>query len=139
MVNVGDKPKVKRVAVARGKIHVGDKVLDRINKDNISKGNVISLSKIAGIMGAKLTSQLIPLCHNIFLDLVEIEIEQCTRSESLIVTAMVQTHSKTGVEMESLTAVSVTLLAIYDMCKSVNKSMVISDIKLLSKQKTNEP
>lgn len=137
MVNVGDKPRVKRVAVASGRILVGEEVMDRINRNAIAKGNVISLSKLAGIMGAKMTSQLVPLCHTIPLDHVRVNIEQCSQSKSLIVEATVQANHHTGVEMESLTAVSVSLLAIYDMCKSVNKSMVISDIMLLSKQKSS--
>lgn len=136
MVNVGEKPRVERIAVARGQILVGQEVLSQINSNSIAKGNVISLSKIAGVMGAKLTSQLIPLCHTIPLDHVNVDVKQCDDSESLIVTASVQAHYNTGVEMESLTAVSVALLAIYDMCKSVNKSMVISNIKLVSKKKS---
>lgn len=135
MVNVSDKKQVRRVAVASGRILVGNEVLARINSKRIAKGNLIGLSKVAGIMGAKMTSQLIPLCHNIPLDHVQVDIEPCLKSGSLIVTASAQAHHKTGVEMESLTAVSVTLLAIYDMCKSVSKCMIISDIKLVSKEK----
>lgn len=135
MVNVSEKPVVKRIATAQGKIQVGQEVLDGLEK--IKKGDVITVAKVAGIMGSKLTSHLIPMCHQIPLNNVQIDIEVCKKSNSLIVTAQVEALHKTGVEMESLTAVSVTLLTLYDMCKSLNKSMVISEIKLLSKSKSN--
>lgn len=135
MVNVGCKPKVKRVASAQGVIFVGDLVLKKIQDHTMKKGDIISVARVAGIMGAKWTSNLIPLCHSIALDHVQVEIEPCYDKGFLRVVATAEAHHNTGVEMESLTVVSITLLTLYDMCKSVNKTMVISDIRLLSKKK----
>lgn len=134
MVPVGDKLAIKRIATAQGKIYVGQEVIDEFR--HIKKGDVICVAKVAGVMGSKLTSQLIPLCHQIPLDNVNIDIKVCVQSKSFVVTSSVQAHHKTGVEMESLTAVTITLLTLYDMCKSVNKSsMIISDVRLISKTK----
>lgn len=135
MVNINDKKPVRRTALAQGKIIVGRETLDKIYEGSIKKGDILTVAKVAGIMGAKFTSNLIPLCHQIPLDCVDILIKPCNDTESLVVEALVETHHKTGVEMECLTAVSVTLLTIYDMCKSVNKHMIITDIKLLNKLK----
>ena len=135
MVNVGGKTKMKRTALAQGRIFVGDEVIARICDQSMKKGDIISVSRIAGIMGAKKTSHLIPLCHQIPLDHISVDIVPSQQSGSLLVTAKVEARHHTGVEMESLTAVTITLLTLYDMCKSVNKSMIVSDIKLLSKMK----
>ena len=97
------------------------------------KGEIISIAIIAGIMGAKKTSELIPLCHNIGIENVDIEIKTDNNSKSLIIKARVETVGKTGVEMEALTAVSISCLTIYDMCKSIDKSIIIKEIKLISK------
>lgn len=137
MVDIGFKIKSKRVAVASGGIQVGDLVLNKLASKSMIKGDVITLSKVAGIMGAKSTSDLIPLCHQIPLNSIDVDIVPCRKTGSLVVTARVEADYTTGVEMESLTAVAVTLLTVYDMCKSVNKSMIISEIKLLSKTKSD--
>lgn len=136
MVNVGVKDIIKREASAEGRIHVGEKVLMMIEEKIVKKGDILSISRIAGIMGSKLTDKLIPLCHQVPLDFARVDIELCEKTASLIVRSQVQAHSRTGVEMESLVAVSVSLLTIYDMCKSENKSMVISEVKLIHKRKT---
>lgn len=135
MVNINEKSPVKRIALAQGKIFVGHQVLEKILDHSLKKGDILTVSKVAGIMGAKSTSHLIPLCHQIALDYVNVDIEPCKSTGSLLVSAQVEAHHRTGVEMESLTAVAITLLTIYDMCKSVNKSMVISDLKVISKIK----
>ena len=131
MVEVGEKEDTARIAVAFGSIRMKRETARLIKENLIKKGDVLTVSKIAGILGAKKTSDLIPLCHNIVLSGVEISFKM---GEDVI-EIMAQAHSvgKTGVEMESLTAVSVAALTIYDMCKAVDKEMVIGDIKLLKK------
>ena len=135
MVNVSGKERVHRVAVARGSIIVGLEVLDAIGCGEMKKGDVINVSRIAGILGAKRTSSMIPMCHHVPLDHIEVDINECRRTGSLIVEAKVEAHHKTGVEMECLMAVSITLLTLYDMCKSLNKCMQISGLHLVSKTK----
>lgn len=135
MVDVGSKSIVKRVALARGRIHVGPDIIAMILNQTMKKGDVISVSRIAGIMGAKKTSSLIPLCHQIPLDLIKVDIKVNPEQGYLLVDARAETTYKTGVEIESLMAVSITLLTIYDMCKSTSKHMKITDIELLSKTK----
>lgn len=135
MVDVGAKDISERIAVAQGRIHVGLAVLDKILNSSMGKGDVLSVSRIAGIMGAKQAGSLIPLCHQVSLDAVSVDIEACRPSGSLIVRSRVKSRDRTGVEMESLVAVSVALLTLYDMCKSENKSMQITDIELVSKSK----
>ena len=135
MVNIGWKTASRRTASARGEILVGAQVLAKIREQSMRKGDIITVSKIAGILGAKQTSQLIPMCHQVPLDHVQVRISESPAGESLIVEAEVETSYRTGVEMECLTAVSVTLLTIYDMCKSANKFMTISDIRLVTKTK----
>lgn len=133
MVNVCAKRPLRRLARAEGRIIVGEQVLRKLH--NLKKGDVLTVAKVAGLMGAKLTSTLIPMCHQIPLENIAIDIRVCEKSESLIVSSLVEANHKTGVEMESLTAVTITLLTLYDMCKSVNKSMIISGVRLLSKVK----
>lgn len=135
MVDVGSKSKLKRIAVAHGKIYVGNEAIAMIDKQQVKKGDVISVSRLAGIMGAKKTSSLVPLCHQIPLDVITVDIKPNIDLGYLHVEARVEANYKTGVEIESLTAVSITLLTIYDMCKSVNPRMKITDIELLSKTK----
>lgn len=135
MVDVSSKSIVKRVARARGKIHVGSDIIAMILSQSMKKGDVISVSRIAGILGAKKTSSLIPLCHQIPLDSIRVDIEANSEQGYLLVRARAEATYKTGVEIESLMAVSVTLLTIYDMCKSAGKKMKITDIELLSKTK----
>lgn len=135
MVDIGPKLPTRRMAVARGVIKVGNEVLNRILAKSMEKGDIIAVSKTAGIMAAKMTANLIPMCHQIPLDHVGIEVEPNQAEGTLAVTARVQTEHKTGVEMECLTAVSVTLLTIYDMCKSIGSNMSIRNIELLTKEK----
>jgi cyclic pyranopterin phosphate synthase len=124
---------VKRTAVAIGKILLQKKTIDLLKANSIKKGDVLTVSKIAGIMGAKQTSNLIPLCHNINLEHVGLEFN--ITDEGVEIKSYASTSYKTGVEMEALTAVSVAALTIYDMCKAVDKEMTITKIRLLEKKK----
>lgn len=133
MVDVSAKETTSRVAIAQGKIFVGKEAFEQIQENKIKKGDVLSIAQISGIMGAKKTSELIPLCHNLFLSKVDVSCELDEKESSVLVKATAKTEGKTGVEMEALTAVSVACLTIYDMCKAVNKEMVISEIQLLEK------
>jgi len=133
MVDVSAKAMSKRRAVASGKIRLRRATLDLIASDQIAKGNVFATARIAGIQAAKQTAQLIPLCHP--LPLGDVKIDVVTSNEGAEVTCAAQTVAQTGVEMEALVGVTVALLAIYDMCKAVDKEMQISDVRLLSKTK----
>ncbi|ACM92410.1 molybdenum cofactor biosynthesis protein C [Nautilia profundicola AmH] len=128
MVDVGDKEITKRVATASGVIHMQKATKEAILKEKTKKGAVLQTAIIAAIMGSKKTSELIPMCHNILIDGVDIDIEEIEDGFKIIATA--KTTSKTGIEMEALTAVSVGLLTIYDMAKAIDREMVISDIRL---------
>lgn len=132
MVDVGDKETTQRVAVAQGFIQMKEETVQMIQSNQHKKGDVLTTANIAGIQGAKRTSDLIPLCHTLLLSKVKLEFE--IESEGVRVEAMAKTSAQTGVEMEALTAVSVACLTIYDMCKAVDKDMVISQICLLEKQ-----
>ncbi len=134
MVNVGNKEVVHRVAVAEGVIELQKETLEKIKQFEIKKGDVLTVAQIAGIQAAKQTSSLIPLCHPLILNQIEVRFEYV--KNGIKATAQVECDAKTGVEMEALTAVSVALLAIYDMCKAVDKSMILKDIHLLEKTKT---
>jgi cyclic pyranopterin phosphate synthase len=133
MVDVSAKDRSAREAVASGRIQLQQETLELIAKNQIGKGNVYATARIAGIQAAKQTSQLIPLCHNLNLSHVEIEI--ATTGSALEVKCAARTIAQTGVEMEALTGVAVALLTIYDMCKAVDKEMQITDIRLLEKTK----
>ena len=133
MVDVSAKPLSKRRAVAGGKIRLQRDTLDLIVKDQIAKGNVFATARIAGIQAAKQAAQLIPLCHT--LPLAEVKIEIVSSNDGAEVKCTAQTIAQTGVEMETLVGVTVALLTIYDMCKAVDKNMVISDVHLLEKTK----
>ena len=133
IVNVASKEITQRIAVAYGVIKVSSDVIFIIKSDANKKGDVINVSKIAGIMAAKKTSTLIPLCHPITLENIDLNFKIDGKKNQIEVTATVESSGKTGVEMESLTAVSVSLLTIYDMCKAVDKNMEIKEIYLLSK------
>ena len=133
MVYVGKKQDTDREAVASGKIFLSKETFERLEKGDLKKGDVLSTAQIAGIMGAKKTSEIIPMCHNIFITGVEMEFNLNEEENSVEITGRATTTGKTGIEMESLTSVSVAALTIYDMCKAVDKKMVISDIKLLKK------
>jgi cyclic pyranopterin phosphate synthase len=133
MVDVSAKPLTQRRAVARGSIRLQPETLDLIARDQIAKGNVFATARIAGIQAAKQTAQLIPLCHT--LPLSEVKIDIVTSKDGAEVKCTAQTIAQTGVEMEALVGVSVALLAIYDMCKAVDREMQIEGITLLEKTK----
>ncbi|MDD2413523.1 MAG: cyclic pyranopterin monophosphate synthase MoaC [Bacteroidales bacterium] len=136
MVDVGNKPDSTRTAIAEGFIKLSDVTIAMINENTIKKGDVLSISEFAGIMAAKKTSELIPLCHQ--LNLTKIDCSAQTENTGVRVTATSKCIGQTGVEMEALTAVSIALLTIYDMCKAVDKNMVIDGVKLIEKKKTNK-
>jgi cyclic pyranopterin phosphate synthase len=131
MVDVGDKANTRRVAVARGRISMLPGTLALITSGSAKKGDVLGIARIAGIQGAKKTSDLIPLCHPIGLTRVAVEFD--IQDSSVVCTATAEVNGQTGVEMEALTAVQVALLTIYDMCKAVDRGMTITDVKLLEK------
>lgn len=133
MVDISDKKTTTRTALASGVIHITQEILEAIKKDSIKKGNVFTVSKIAGINSAKMTEAIIPLCHQIPLDYIDINFDLQEENFIIEVLASVKTSHKTGVEMEALVAVNASLLTIYDMCKGVSKDMRITDIKLLKK------
>ena len=132
MIDVANKKVTKRTAIAEAFINLNTATKEKIYKDRIIKGDVISVAKTAGILAAKKTSDIIPLCHQIPLNSVEIEI--INKSKGLQILSKCNSSSKTGVEMEALLSASVTALTIYDMCKSIDKSMEITKIRLLSKK-----
>lgn len=133
MVDVTEKKETKRVAVTSGKITMNLEIYNRVKEGTIEKGDVLGVARVAGIMAAKKTSDLIPMCHPLFLTGVEVEFNFLDGELAIEARVTVKTFGKTGVEMEALTAVSTTLLTIYDMCKAMDKSMIISDIKLCKK------
>jgi len=132
MINVADKKVTKRTAIAEAFINLNTATKEKIYKDKIIKGDVISVAKTAGILAAKKTSDIIPLCHQIPLNSVEIDIKDEQNGFQII--SKCNSSSKTGVEMEALLSVTVTALTIYDMCKSIDKSIEIKKIRLLSKK-----
>ena len=128
MVDVGDKEKTQRIAVATGRVRMSAAALAKIRSGKVEKGDVLAAARIAGVMAAKRTPDLIPLCHPISLSGVEVEVEP--RKGSVEIRATVKTVDRTGVEMEALTAVSAAALTVYDMLKSTDRGMVIEDIEL---------
>lgn len=133
MVDVGGKETTVRRAVAEGHILMQADTLARIRQGEHKKGDVLGVARIAGIMAAKKTADLIPLCHPLALTRVEIELQTETEPAAVSCRAMVETRGRTGVEMEALTAVQVTLLTVYDMCKAVDRGMTIENVRLLEK------
>lgn len=133
MVDVTTKAKTIRVAKAQGIVKMDARTLNLIDQGKMSKGNVLTTAKIAGIMAAKKTGDLIPLCHPLELTSVDLNLSMDHKNSRVIIQSVVQTAGKTGVEMEAMTAVSIAALTIYDMCKAVNKNIIISDIMLLEK------
>lgn len=133
MVDVGDKAVTKRVAIAEGQINMLDSTLDLIKQGGHKKGDVLGIARIAGIMASKKTSDLIPLCHPLALTKVSIDFQILEDETAVQCRAQVETSGQTGVEMEALTAVQVALLTIYDMCKAVDRGMIMLDIRLLEK------
>lgn len=134
MVDVSEKNETNRIAISSGKIFTNDETFKKIKEGDIKKGDVLGVARVAAIMAAKKTSELIPMCHPLFLTGVDIEFKLDELKQSVECIATVKTTGKTGVEMEALTAVNVALLTIYDMCKAMDKKMVIGEIKLLEKQ-----
>ena len=133
MVDVGDKALTKREALAAGEIKMRPQTLRRILDRKVEKGDVFAVARLAGIMGAKKTSTLIPLCHPLALTSVEVDFD-CELEQGIVrIGATAKVTGQTGVEMEALTAVSIAALTVYDMCKAVDKEMVIGDIRLLKK------
>jgi cyclic pyranopterin phosphate synthase len=133
MVDVGAKASTHRTALATGRIRMAPDTLVLIQSGSAKKGDVLGIARLAGIMGAKRTSDLIPLCHPIALTRVAVEFEVLPQACEVVCTATAETVGQTGVEMEALTAVQVALLTIYDMCKAADRGMVITDVKLLEK------
>ena len=133
MVNVGDKQHTKRVAVARGEITMGSETLALIQSGGHKKGDVLGIARVAGIMAAKKTADLIPLCHPLSLSAVDISLQPVSEQAKVICEVSVETTGQTGVEMEALTAVQICLLTIYDMCKAVDRAMSIDAVMLMSK------
>lgn len=134
MVDVSGKSETKRVAFARGAIRVSREIMDRVKDGSIEKGDVLGVARVAGIMGSKATSTLIPMCHPLMINGVNVDFEIDDDNSEIVIYAEVKTTGKTGVEMEALTAVSVAALTIYDMCKAIDKSMVIREVHLVSKK-----
>ena len=133
MVDISDKDVTRREALACGEIHMSAECFDMVKVGQMKKGDVLGVARIAGIMGAKKTSDLIPLCHNLNLTGLEVWFEIVDENHSIRVFCKVRTTGKTGAEMEALTGVQVALLTVYDMCKAVDKRMVIKEVRLLHK------
>jgi len=134
MVDVGHKPETERIAVARGEVRMRPETLAVIKAGNLKKGDLVTTAELAGVMAAKKTHDLIPLCHPLSIDHISVEIAFDDGLPGLSITAQVRTTGKTGVEMEALTAVSVAALTVYDMAKAVEKSMQIQNIHLVEKR-----
>lgn len=134
MVDVGGKPITDREAVAKGSVLMERDTLNLIQTGLVKKGDVLTIAQLAGIMGAKRTAELIPLCHPLPLNKVDVELELDAAQSRVNITATASTSGKTGVEMEALTAVTVAALSVYDMCKAVDRGMRISEVRLVRKQ-----
>jgi len=134
MVDVGEKPTTTRIAIAKGEVIMKPDTLEVIRKGSLEKGDILSIAKTAGIMAAKKTSDLIPLCHPLILNHISVDLDIDSTLPGIQIVSSVQTDGKTGVEMEALTAVSVAALTIYDMVKAVEKTMRIQNIRLVEKR-----
>ena len=133
MVDISEKKITSRVAKAKGKIKFSKSTFKKISENTSPKGEIFNTARLAGTLAAKKTNELIPLCHNINLNLIEIQFKKYNRNSTIEVISVVKTDYKTGVEMEALTACSVACLTIYDMCKSIDKKIIINEIKLIFK------
>lgn len=133
MVDVSGKEETVRTAVAAGRVRLGAEAFARVQENSVQKGDVLGIAQIAGIMGAKETSRLIPLCHQVTIQGIDVEFSFDETAHALDVRAYAKSKGPTGVEMEALTAVSVACLTVYDMCKSITKEMVIDGIHLIAK------
>lgn len=134
MVDVGTKPDSERIAVAAGMVRMQPETLAAIRDGNIKKGDVLSVARIAGIMGAKRTAELIPLCHPLPLSFIDVELTIDEVENAILITSTARTYGKTGVEMEALTAVNIAALTIYDMAKAIDRAMRIENIHLVEKR-----
>jgi len=134
MVDVGDKIETRRIAKASGRIEMSSNTLKVIANGTAKKGDVLGIARIAAIQGSKRTSELIPLCHPLYLTRVAVEFSFDTQSSAIECVVVTETLGRTGVEMEALTAVNIALLTIYDMCKAIDRGMTMTQIKLLEKQ-----
>ena len=139
MVDVSDKDTTSRVAIAAGTISMQADTMTLVQKGGLKKGDVISVARLAGILGAKRTPELIPLCHPLTLQNIEVKLELIPSNNSINIEATCKVMGQTGVEMEALTAVSITALTIYDMCKAVDRTMKLTDIRLVSKSGGKSP
>ena len=135
MVDVSAKPILLREAIARGEIRLQRATLELVENHKIAKGNVLATARVAGIQAAKRTGELIPLCHPLPLSHCEVNFDVPKSKDRIVITASAKVAAQTGIEMEALTAVTVAALTIYDMCKAVDKTMRITDIRLVSKTK----
>lgn len=133
MVDVSSKEETVRTAEAFAEVQVSENVFEKIKSNEIQKGDVLAVAKISGIQAAKKTSELIPLCHNIFISSIDVVLNLNEKKNIVEIKSFAKTIAQTGIEMEALTAVSISALTIYDMCKSLDKSITIKEIKLLSK------
>ena len=133
MVDVSDKELSIRTAEAYSEVRINDQVFKAIQENNLKKGDVLTVAKLAGIQAAKKTAELIPLCHNIFITKIDVELQLNEEKKRVEIRSFAKTKSKTGIEMEALTAASMAALTVYDMCKAIDKSMVISETKLILK------
>ena len=138
MVDVSAKAQTERVATAQAKVYLQPETLEKIQRGKIAKGDVLAVAQVAGVMGAKKTPELIPMCHPIFLSAIDISFKEEPQPDrdgrcSITVTATAKTSGQTGVEMEAMTAVCVAALTIYDMCKAVDRAMSFTDVWLVSK------
>lgn len=133
MVDVTDKPPTRRTAVARGKIRMSADTLAAIIQGTVPKGDVLQCARLAGIQAAKRTAELLPLCHPLYITHIQVDLEPNPKEGGIDVAATVTAHAPTGVEMEALTAVSVAALCVYDMCKGLDRSMVVEGIRLVRK------
>ncbi len=133
MVDISSKKETERTASAYAEVLISKTIYKKIKKNEIAKGDVLSIAKFAGIQAAKKTAELIPLCHNILITKVDLDIKLNSERKSVTIKSFAKTVSKTGIEMEALMAVSIAALTVYDMCKAIDKSITISGIKLLSK------
>lgn len=134
MVDVGDKPDSDRIAIAEGAVYMQPETLSLIRDGNMKKGDVLTIARIAGIMGAKRTSELIPLCHPLPMTKISVDLWLDDEVSAVRIKTMARTVGKTGVEMEALTAVNIAALTVYDMAKAVDRAMRIGDIRLLEKR-----
>lgn len=133
MVDVSEKEISVRTAEAYAEVKVSKEIFSAIKNNQVQKGDVLSIAKFAGIQAAKKTSELIPLCHNICISKIDVELKLNSKNKTVEIRSFAKTTAQTGIEMEALTAVSVAALTVYDMCKAIDKSMIISEIKLISK------